>query len=470
MSRNQALFIGATFLALYVAAIAFRPILAIDETRYLSVAWEMYLRQDWLAPLTVNFEPYHHKPPLLFWLINLSWAVFGVSRWAATIPVTLMAAASVILAVLLCRRLAPELVQRTTLIMLGSFPLLIYSTLILFDLTVTVFVLAALIGLHEYARTGRRWLIPAIGLSLGLGVLTKGPVTYLYVLFPMLFGPLWIGRRDGHRGWYAGAFAALLVSLIPVGAWLIPVLGQSSGEFAYWLVWEQTAGRITGGYEGGHPRPAYFYIPVVLLMCLPWLLFPQFWTGWTSFADALRRDTGMRFLLIWLAPTLVAFSLIGGKQPHYLLPLLPGLAILVARQLQNVSENVLRGGAVSMIALVLLLHAWMPRSETLAAYDLAPLAELVSEHDGDVAYVRVYRGEISYLARLEEPLQVVSQDDIPGWFEAHPDGIAVISNRSADRLADFEVRYSARFRNKQISIIAPRSEAGRATPAAAGQE
>ena len=63
---------------LVVAGIALRPLLPVDETRYASVAWEMWTGGDYLVP-HLNGETYSHKPPLLFWLMNLSWWIFGVN-------------------------------------------------------------------------------------------------------------------------------------------------------------------------------------------------------------------------------------------------------------------------------------------------------------------------------------------------------------------------------------------------------
>ena len=60
-------------------ALLYRQALPIDETRYLSVAWEMWMRGDFLVP-HINGDPYAHKPPLLFWIINSSWFVFGVGE------------------------------------------------------------------------------------------------------------------------------------------------------------------------------------------------------------------------------------------------------------------------------------------------------------------------------------------------------------------------------------------------------
>ena len=73
-------------LLLIFLTILCRPQLPIDETRYISVAWEMHQHHQWLLP-TLNGEPYSHKPPLLMWLINLSWFIFGVHDWSARVVI-----------------------------------------------------------------------------------------------------------------------------------------------------------------------------------------------------------------------------------------------------------------------------------------------------------------------------------------------------------------------------------------------
>ncbi len=46
------------------------PFFPVDETRYLSVAWEMNINDSFIVPLQHGL-PYSPKPPLLFWLVNL---------------------------------------------------------------------------------------------------------------------------------------------------------------------------------------------------------------------------------------------------------------------------------------------------------------------------------------------------------------------------------------------------------------
>lgn len=114
---------GLAWAALVAVALWARPLLPVDETRYLSVAWEMWQRGDWLVP-HLNGQPYHHKPPLLFWLIQLGWHVLGVSEVWGRLVAPLFGLANLGLTVALGRRLwpqRPEVAQAAPWLLLGGF-------------------------------------------------------------------------------------------------------------------------------------------------------------------------------------------------------------------------------------------------------------------------------------------------------------------------------------------------------------
>lgn len=212
----------------------------IDETRYMSVAWEMFLQKNYFV-LSLNFEPYHHKPPFLFWMINLMWNIFGVSRWAGLIPIFVASLSVTLLTKKLAEILLPDRENITKLIpwlMMGSVPFLIYSTLVMFDMMLTVCVLLTLVLFLSYAWNGKLFLPLLAGLCMGAGVLVKGPVMYLYILWPLLLYPFW--RAEGHAAtapkFYLSVFLAVCVSSIPVLLWLAPTLRQTDGDFAFWLL------------------------------------------------------------------------------------------------------------------------------------------------------------------------------------------------------------------------------------------
>src|SRR5262245_4099285 len=173
------------WLALWGVVVAFalevRPLLPIDETRYLSVAWEMWLRHDWVVPY-LNGSPYSDKPPLLFWGILLGWRVLGVNEWWPRLLPPLAALLCVFLLARLARRLSPDEAAARALPFLSGALWVTYSTLVLFDTLLTACVLFALGGVAEAAlgRPRRGWL--ACGVGIGLGLLAKGPVVLVHVL------------------------------------------------------------------------------------------------------------------------------------------------------------------------------------------------------------------------------------------------------------------------------------------------
>lgn len=95
------------FAAVATLGVLLRPALPIDETRYLAVAWEMWTRGDWLVP-TKNFALYAHKPPLLFWTMNLVWSLTGLSEIAARLVGPGFALLCLLLTGRLASRLWPE--------------------------------------------------------------------------------------------------------------------------------------------------------------------------------------------------------------------------------------------------------------------------------------------------------------------------------------------------------------------------
>ena len=450
-------FVAIVLFAVLFAASMMRPVLPVDETRYLTAAWEMWLKKD-LIHLTVNFEPYSHKPPLLFWLINAFWAVFGVSRWAALIPILISTLGVILLTGKLARKLFPEgpdIALRARLLLMGGAPFLIYGSLIMFDVMLCFFMLASILCLLEYAEKKRFIALVGYGLCMGFGVLTKGPVIYLCALPVALFAPFWMMHDESRRWlrWYGSCVMAALISAAPVALWLGPLIASESSDFLYWLLWKQTAGRITGGFSDIHPRPFYFYLLILPLFVLPWAFFPAFWRGIKNWRLEWKELAGLRLLTFWFLAAFIAFSLITGKQPHYLLPLMPALIIGMAWFMRTSSLITIRGAALCMMTIFLVAHV-VATTRVFASYDLSPVAAMVHEHqDKDWAFVNHYSGEIGFLGRIEKPIESINEKDLPAWFSKHRDGYVIMrSGRSVDQR--YVTVLSKKYRSTEINVLA----------------
>lgn len=437
---------------LCLSAAILRPLLPIDETRYLTVAWEMFERGNYILP-TLNFAPYHHKPPLLFWLIDLSWGLFGVSRWSAMIPVFVISASVMALTRNLFERLFPEKKDASYLVpwlLLSSFPFLIYGTMVMFDLLVAVLLLSVLISFLDYARAPAIYKPLLAGIALGFGALAKGPVIYLYALWPLALYAYW--RREefvSKKKFYAALLICVFVSFIPPLLWLAPALARANGDFAFWLLWEQTAGRISGKFGASHARPDYFYIVFLPALAMPWIFLPSFWR---NARQVFWNANAFRFIAAATIPAFISFSLIAGKQPHYLLPFLPFIAAGLTFILSSSPRAIVRV-AVLMAALFVAGHAVAART-IFPKYDLEPFAAFYRDHrEADWAFVRKYQGEIGFLARAEKPIASLEKDDLPDWFAAHPGGYAIIRYRGSDDLGAFKEVFSRSYKGKKLGIF-----------------
>jgi 4-amino-4-deoxy-L-arabinose transferase-like glycosyltransferase len=407
-------------------------------------------------------------------------------------------------------------------VLASSLLWIVFSTSVMFDVMLAVWVLLGMHGILSAAEGRRRGFV-VLGLAIGLGVLTKGPVILLDLLPAAVLAPWWQGsRRDPanaraqrywHR-WAVGLVAAVGVGAALALAWAIPA-GLAGGEaYRDAIFWGQTANRVVESFA--HRRPFWWYVPL-----LPVLLFP--WFVWSGFWKALIRqrreglDRGVRFCLAWMLPVFVAFSFISGKQPHYLIPLFPAFALLLARVVSARSKSGVglpalivaalgaalvaasdgrfpglqdqvaalppawpgvamivlavgvwaaarRGSAVVSLALLgggtlaLVQLAALPALAPL--YDIRPMAvavRQVQEEGRTVANLATYHAQYQFLGRLQAPLVELRGAEIRSWLETHPDDYAIMYLKSVGDLETVEVRHGQAYRGGAAALVDART-------------
>ncbi|MDD5580187.1 MAG: glycosyltransferase family 39 protein [Methylobacter sp.] len=352
---------------LIAASLSARPLFPIDETRYAAVAWEMWVRDDFVVPY-LNGEAYSHKPPLLFWLMQLSWWLFGVNDWSLRLIAPLFSLATLFLSSAVACILWPKRKQAqelTPLILLGFFIWIVYSTLTMFDMMLAFFALLGIYSLLKLASselTFRRWAL--LGVAIGGGILTKGPVILLHLLPVALLAPWWLGSQPVNfrwTHWYWGLISAILIGALIALSWAIPA-GIAGGEvYRKAIFLGQTSGRLVKSFA--HQLPGWWYLEILPLLLLPWLLWKPLWTG---LGQLNFQDTGIRFCLASFMPVFIAFSLVSGKRIHYLLPLMPALALLLARAVDEITDPVcwkrahlIIAAIFSLLGVALALLPWL---------------------------------------------------------------------------------------------------------------
>ncbi|MCB1592322.1 MAG: glycosyltransferase family 39 protein [Alphaproteobacteria bacterium] len=441
-------------LAFFLTSVLLRPLLPIDETRYMTVAWEMFNTKNYFL-LSLNYEPYHHKPPMMFWLINFCWLIFGASRWSALIPVYGASAATLVLTGLLARKLYPnnqKIREHASWVLFGTAPFLIYASLVMFDMMLTAVNLAAFLLALSYCEKPEFKKTLLLGLFLGIGVLVKGPVVFLYTLLPLSLYPWW--RSQNHRAepkqLYKALSLALCFSILPVSLWLAPALLQADSHFAYWLVWEQTAGRMKGDFSSSHVRPFYFYLPLLPVLFMPWAFFPAFWKNVKKLAP---QDPSFRFLLAATIPVLLFFSLIAGKQPHYLVPLMPFIGVGLSKVMSySLDIRTIRITSICVLS-ALILFQLIGHYSFFRNYDLEPIvAYYQGNRDKQFVMVHKYQGEIGFLARMTEHVDNIEQKELRTWFDKNPDGLAIIRRHENEKFSGLTEVFAMPYRSRILSV------------------
>jgi 4-amino-4-deoxy-L-arabinose transferase-like glycosyltransferase len=493
-STRRAVLLVALWAVAVAGGLAARPAWPIDETRYLSVGWEMWQRGEFLVP-HLNGQPYSDKPPLLFWLMNAGWAVFGVHEWWARVVPALFALANLLLTARLARKLwpdRPDIAAAAPLLLLSTFVWSFFTTVLLFDMLLVFFALTGIHGLVRASRGERGgWLLYA--LSIGLGILAKGPAILLWLAPAALAAPWWAAGESARPGrWYLRVAAAIAGGVAIALAWAVPAAMSGGRAYADAILWNQTAGRVANAFA--HRRPFWWYLPLAPLLLFPWILWTATWRRSPVLRD-LASDRGVRLCVVWTIAGFTAFSLVSGKQVHYLLPLLPAVSLIGARLLTAADAPVRRGelagvaacffvlaaalgsghwvadafglpewvaglphvagaivAALGVLLLVLSPGSRLRALELVAAcslaavvvalvavgrsatpvYDVSRVGRLLGrlEREGHpLAHAGRYRGEYQFAGRLRNPLEVIDADDLPRWFARHPDGYVVLYSR-----------------------------------------
>lgn len=348
------------------------PIMPIDETRYVSVAWEMWNNHSFLVP-HLNGEPYSHKPPMLFWLIQAGWKLFGVNDYTPRLIPGLFSLLNLLLVYRISMRLWQDrkAAVNTALILVSTLIWAVWSFAIMFDMILTFWILLGLLGtLRAAEKQHSGWLM--LMASVAGGLLTKGPAVLVYLLSVPLFRVWWDSRRETpiRARWYAAVLGAAAAGFAIALLWAIPAAIQGGKAYGNDILWGQTAGRVAS--SAAHHRPFFWYLPIVPLFFFPWILFrPVF-----SKINLKTADAGTRFCLSWLALPLLIFSLVSGKQIHYLIPFIPAGALWMGRNLSRTEsadgplKTRLLGSVFLLLSLVSLIF---PAFTAKSGGDLGPL-------------------------------------------------------------------------------------------------
>ncbi|MHC0510035.1 ArnT family glycosyltransferase [Achromobacter aegrifaciens] len=390
-----------------------RPLTLPDEGRYAGVAWDMLRSGSHAVPL-LDGMPYFHKPPLYYWLTELSFSVFGVHPWAARVPSWLAAWGAVAALYCFVRRYRDTETAALTVLVLATMPFFYggaqFANLdMLVAGLITLCVLAAVDTALRVER-GQAWraMGVAAGVLAALAVLAKGLIGLALPGAILLVWLLWERRW---RGLAALCWPPALLAFVAVAApWFLLMQLRYPGFYDYFFVYQHFQRFAASGFNNA--QPFWFYLPVIVGLSLPWSLWgggilrQAFWVGPTR---SLRR-----LALVWFAVVLVFFSLPQSKLVGYVLPALAPLAFLLAEVIQGARRADAEGTARLVRLSAVLAAGTCVIAVGIAANNARgsaePLAKVVREQarpDDTFVSLHTYPFDLALYARAARPAWVV---------------------------------------------------------------
>lgn len=416
--RRGLIAVSLLLFAWFAATAWLRPLTLPDEGRYGSVAWEMLSSGRWGVPL-LDGLPFFHKPPLFYWISAGAMQWFGVHPWVARMPSLLGATLAAAGLFAFTRRWSGAVHARGAVVVLATQPFFYVGAqfanldmLVAGCISATVLLGAHAMLLVQQQAPYRAPLAAAYAMA-ALSVLAKGLIG---IVLPggVLIVWLLVARRPRlllKLVWLPGLLVFVAVGL--PWHWLMQL--RYPGFFDYFVIYQHFQRFSTG--EFNNRQPFWFYVPVLLLLTLPWSL---------ALPAALRRPASEEARLpltslmwSWAGVVVVFFSLPASKLVGYVLPALPPLAWLLARALSGTSlpASRLSKRAGTLAVLAALVCVAVPVGVVLAhlpsqrALGLALRAE--RQPGEPVIFVRRPAYDVPFYARLEQPPMVLDDWNDP---------------------------------------------------------
>jgi 4-amino-4-deoxy-L-arabinose transferase-like glycosyltransferase len=352
----------------------------------------MLQSHNWIMP-TFNGQPRLQKTPLSYWLVaGLAKITGRVDEFTARAPSAVFAFLSAVaILYFVSRWLSFRVAAISTAVWVTSLGYIRYSHNARPEMLLTFFITLCLLSFYsavtESSRSRQVAYMLMFWVSFALGNLAKGPVPVPLVLIPLVVYVVVFRRPSAVSGSTVLSSSPskdsvpncwkLLPKMLPVAGpliflaillpWPLAVAHRVNWDLVVWK--REFIDRFFGEYVPGH-KPLYYYLGIMFVFVAPWVAFlpmalaAPFYRVWDK-----KRDV-MQFLWIWFIVGLAFMTISGGKRQHYIMPLMPAMAILIGILLEDMvfaqkaftakfAKSVLQWHVVVFIAIAVALPTYI---------------------------------------------------------------------------------------------------------------
>ena len=327
-SPSQKYFLFAFISIVYLFNFHINDIWTPNESFYAEAVREMFESGNFLD-IFYNYEPRYNKPPLTYWAMAASAAIFGMNEFALRLPIVLMGLGSIWLTFLLGRLMYGDKGGIYAMVMMAlSLQLLAVKQYASPEMPLTFFFTLTMYWFLKGYRTEKFKFILLAYVALGLTILTKG-YPYLVVIGGIIgLYTLWDNWRNWSQLWnkvklfklHLGIPIVLLLGL----SWVIFMYLKDGQEF--WTVYKRETFDRAFTRESNGLKP-FFYWGVMSWTIIPYSL--CFFYSLIYWVINWRNLSKVAFQMSWFIVMLIVFTAAKGKIPTYFIQAHPALVLLI---------------------------------------------------------------------------------------------------------------------------------------------
>jgi len=333
-SPSKILLLTLIYGLLWFGTLNYRHLIPSDEGRYAEMAREMLVTNDWVTP-RYNGYKYFEKPPLQVWVTALAFKAFGIGDWQARLWTALTGFLTIIAIGLTSAKLYGSRAGFISAAILASSPIWVISGhMNSLDMGLSAFLVGALCSLllaqaSQSKSSTRHWMW-LCWVLMALATLSKGLIGG--AIPAMVFIAYSITNRDW-KIWRRLHLASGMILFLAITVPWFLLVSQRNPEFLEFFFIHEHLQRFT---QDAHSRtgPIYYFVPLLVVGFLPWVM---------QLPGALKTAWGARWrgfssswlLACWSVVIFAFFSASHSKLPGYIIPIFPGLAMLVGVKLDQ---------------------------------------------------------------------------------------------------------------------------------------
>lgn len=334
------------------------PLFDLDEGAFSEATREMLATNNWVATY-LNGEPRYDKPILVYWFQAVAVQLFGPIPFSFRLPSMLAAMAWLYVTYRFVQRVMnPGTALLAVWLLATSWLCTLIFKAAISDALLHLWLVLTFFSIYFYFNDSDPKRLPWLGLVMGLGFLTKGPVAVVLPVITSFIAAGLAGRLL--LFWQAvlhpKAWGVFLLVILP---WHIAVYFDQGLDFFRGFYLGHNLSRFSQTMES-HGGSVWYYLLLVPLIAMPFSgqlfgLIRQLWAGWRGL-DFLHL-----YLVIWFLVTLLLFSFSQTQLPHYILYGMTPVYILLAERLLNpVPGKAIQRLQLGVGLIFAALFAWLP--------------------------------------------------------------------------------------------------------------